>query len=160
MRFGRGLAPCWDGTTPIWTALLAPKNLTGSFQPSGLPLGVCACRSTYFRRSGSPVKMVRNALCTLEPATSSPSVHISATLSTNSLDLTCKSHRAQYPQIGRERPHFLAANPPKNFVRVAPARHAGSVTVFCPRAYTDVINPECREEAIPISERRKSRWQY
>jgi len=24
---------------------------------------------------------------------------------------------------------------------VAPARHAGSVTVFCARAYRDVINP-------------------
>jgi hypothetical protein len=26
---------------------------------------------------------------------------------------------------------------------VAPARHAGSVTVFCPRAYRDVSKPEC-----------------
>jgi hypothetical protein len=29
---------------------------------------------------------------------------------------------------------------------VAPARHAGSVSVFCPRAHRDVSNSECSEE--------------
>jgi hypothetical protein len=43
---------------------------------------------------------------------------------------------------------------------VAPARHAGNVTMFCPRAYKDVINPKCEEVTISNKERRKSRWQY
>jgi len=54
-------------------------------------------------------------------------------------------------------PLLTAFSRPK-FHGVAPARHARSVTVFCPRAYTDAINPESREEAIPINERRKCRW--
>jgi hypothetical protein len=40
---------------------------------------------------------------------------------------------------------------------VAPARHRGTVTVFYPRAYTDVINPKCGEATISNTERRKSR---
>jgi hypothetical protein len=36
-------------------------------------------------------------------------------------------------------PLLTASSRPK-FSGVAPARHAGSVTVFCPRAYTDVSN--------------------
>jgi hypothetical protein len=43
---------------------------------------------------------------------------------------------------------------------VAPARPEQLGAVFCPRAYTDVINPECREETIPNNERRKYPWQY
>jgi hypothetical protein len=43
---------------------------------------------------------------------------------------------------------------------IAPARHPRTVTVFWPRAYTDVINPECREVTISNKERRESRWQY
>jgi hypothetical protein len=44
-------------------------------------------------------------------------------------------------------PLLRAFSRPK-FCEVAPARHRGTVTVFCPRAYTDVINPECSEESI------------
>ncbi len=55
---------------------------------------------------------------------------------------------------------LLTAFSRPNQSEVAPARHAGSVTVFCPRAYTDVIKPECREETIPNYERRKCGWQY
>jgi len=40
-------------------------------------------------------------------------------------------------------PELTAFSRPK-FFGVAPARHAGSVTVFCPRAYTDVSKPACR----------------
>jgi hypothetical protein len=40
-------------------------------------------------------------------------------------------------------PLLTASSRPK-FCGVAPARHRGTVTVFCPRAYTDVINPEFR----------------
>jgi hypothetical protein len=43
---------------------------------------------------------------------------------------------------------------------VAPARPERLGAVFCPRAYTDVINPEYGEEMIPNKERRKSPWQY
>ena len=49
-------------------------------------------------------------------------------------------------------PPLTAFNRPK-VCGVAPARHRGTVTVFCPRAYTDVINPECSEDAIPDKER-------
>jgi hypothetical protein len=56
-------------------------------------------------------------------------------------------------------PLLTAFSRPK-FRGVAPARHAGSVTAFCPRAYTDVINPECGEVTISNKERRESRWQY
>ena len=31
---------------------------------------------------------------------------------------------------------------------VAPARHAGSVTMFCPRAYREAIEPECKVQTI------------
>ncbi len=55
---------------------------------------------------------------------------------------------------------LLAAFSRPKFHGVAPARHRGTVTVFCPRAYTDVINPECRQVTISNEERRKSRWQY
>jgi hypothetical protein len=41
---------------------------------------------------------------------------------------------------------------------VAPARHRGTVTVFCPREYTDVINPKCREVTLSNTDRRKFRW--
>ena len=47
-----------------------------------------------------------------------------------------------------------------NSCGVAPARHAGSMTAFCPRAYTDAINPEGKKEIIPNTERRESQWQY
>ena len=40
---------------------------------------------------------------------------------------------------------------PRNGDRVLPE--------FCPRAYRDVINPQCREVRISNKERRKSRWQ-
>src|SRR5438132_6576430 len=56
-------------------------------------------------------------------------------------------------------PFWPAFSRPK-FFGVAPARHGYTVTVFCPRAYTDVSEPESREETIPINERRESRWQY
>lgn len=56
-------------------------------------------------------------------------------------------------------PLCAAFSRPK-FGGVAPARHAGSVTVFCPREYTDVINPECKQVTISNEERRKSRWQF
>jgi hypothetical protein len=56
-------------------------------------------------------------------------------------------------------PLLTAFSRPK-FPGVAPARHAGSVTVFCPRAYTDVINPGCGEVTTWNNERRESRWQY
>jgi len=56
-------------------------------------------------------------------------------------------------------PLLTASSRPK-FCGVAPARHAGSVTVFCPRAYTDVSNPECNKETTPLNERRKSLWLY
>jgi len=52
-------------------------------------------------------------------------------------------------------PLLTASSRPK-FRGVAPARHRGTVTVFCPRAYTNVIDLECREEEIPIAERRRS----
>lgn len=50
-------------------------------------------------------------------------------------------------------PILTAFSRPK-FRGVAPARHAGSVTVFWPRAYRDVSNPQCREEAMSNTERR------
>ena len=50
-------------------------------------------------------------------------------------------------------PLLTAFSRPK-FCGVAPARHAESVTVFCPRAYRDVINPGSGEETIPNKERR------
>ena len=56
-------------------------------------------------------------------------------------------------------PLWTAFSRPK-FPRVAPAHHAGSATVFCPRACRDVINPEYKEKTIPINERRKSQWRY
>lgn len=56
-------------------------------------------------------------------------------------------------------PLWTAFSRPK-FCGVAPAHHRGTVTVFCPRAYKDVVNPECKEEMTPNTERRESRWQY
>jgi hypothetical protein len=41
---------------------------------------------------------------------------------------------------GRERPHFCAGRAAQKVCGVAPARHRGTVTVFCPRAYRDVID--------------------
>ena len=39
-------------------------------------------------------------------------------------------------------PLLTAFSRPK-FCGVTPARHAGSVIVFCPRAYREAIEPEC-----------------
>ncbi len=53
---------------------------------------------------------------------------------------------------------LLCGQPPKGLwghSRPSPR----NVTVFCPRAYRDVINPQCREVRISNKERRKSRWQ-
>jgi hypothetical protein len=55
---------------------------------------------------------------------------------------------------------LLTASSRQKVCGVAPARHRGTVTVFCPRACRDVINPECREKTILINERRKSQWRY
>jgi hypothetical protein len=43
---------------------------------------------------------------------------------------------------------------------VAPGRHRGTVTVFCPRAYGDVINLNAHEKIIPNEEIGESRWQF
>ena len=56
-------------------------------------------------------------------------------------------------------PLLTAFSRPK-FGGVAPAHHAGSVTVSCPRAYTDVINRKYGEVTISNKGRRDSRWQY
>ncbi len=56
-------------------------------------------------------------------------------------------------------PILTAFSRPK-FFGVAPARHAGSVTVFCPRAYEKAIEPECKGQTILNSKRRGSRWQF
>ncbi len=56
-------------------------------------------------------------------------------------------------------PPWTAFSHPK-FFGVAPARHAGSVTVFCPRAYREAIEPECKVKTILNSKRRGSRWQF
>jgi len=56
-------------------------------------------------------------------------------------------------------PLLTALSSPK-FCGVAPARPEPLGAVFCPRAYEDVINPECGANAIPDKERRGSRWQY
>ena len=49
-------------------------------------------------------------------------------------------------------PNLTAFSRPK-FYGVAPAHHAGSVTVFCPRAYKAVSNPESSAVSIPNLER-------
>jgi hypothetical protein len=56
-------------------------------------------------------------------------------------------------------PRLTAFSRPK-FCGVTPACHAGSVTMFCPRAYRDVFNRVCGEETISTEERREFRWQY
>ena len=56
-------------------------------------------------------------------------------------------------------PLLTAFSRPK-FCGVAPACPEPLGAVFCPRAYEDVINPECGANAIPDKERRGSRWQY
>jgi hypothetical protein len=56
-------------------------------------------------------------------------------------------------------PSWTAFSRPK-LRGVAPARPEQLGAAFCPRACRDVINPECREEAIPNTERSESRWQF
>jgi hypothetical protein len=70
--------------------------------------------------------------------------------------------RGPNPRMGGKReatPELTAFSRPK-FFGVAPAHHAGSVIVFCPRAYKDVSNPESRTVSIPNLERSSHRWQY
>jgi hypothetical protein len=55
---------------------------------------------------------------------------------------------------------LLAAFSRPNACGVAPARHPETVTMFCPRAYRDESNPECKAQEIPITERSKRRWQF
>lgn len=52
-------------------------------------------------------------------------------------------------------PLWTAFSRPK-FCGVAPGRHAGSATVFCPPAYKRTSNSERREEAILNTNRRRS----
>jgi hypothetical protein len=52
-------------------------------------------------------------------------------------------------------PLLCGQSRPKLF-GVAPARHRGTVTVFCPRAYTDVSKPKCGEVTTSNKEGRKS----
>ena len=56
-------------------------------------------------------------------------------------------------------PLWTAFSRPK-FCGVAPARHAGSVPMFCPRAYREAIESECKVQTILNSKRRGSRWQF
>jgi hypothetical protein len=55
-------------------------------------------------------------------------------------------------------PRLCGQSRPK-FCGVTPARHRGTVIVFCPRAYTDVSEPKCGEAMTSNKEGRKSRWQ-
>jgi hypothetical protein len=55
---------------------------------------------------------------------------------------------------------LLGAFSRPKFRGIAPARHAGSVTVFWPRAYREAIEPECKVQTILDSTRRGSRWQF
>jgi hypothetical protein len=56
-------------------------------------------------------------------------------------------------------PELTAFSRPK-FLGVAPARHACCMTVFCPRAYKDVSNPESGAVSILNLERGNHQWQY
>ena len=106
------------------------------------------------------VKTVRITLCTFRIANfftrcSAKAVHPEVFPTTTSAKVTAQKRS----NLAGATPLLTAFSRPK-FCGVAPARHRGTVTVFCPRAYTDVINPECREETIPNNERRKYPWQY
>jgi len=55
-------------------------------------------------------------------------------------------------------PNWTALSRPK-FLGVAPAHHAGSVTVFCPRACAEVVGPNASTEDVLITWRSKSQCQ-
>jgi hypothetical protein len=63
--------------------------------------------------------------------------------------------RAKHSE-GRERPHFGQPSAAQKSVGSLPACHHKTVTVFCPRAYTNVFDAKSKDEANPIAERRRS----
>ena len=63
--------------------------------------------------------------------------------------------RAKHSE-GRERPHFGRPSAAQTPVGSLPACHHVTVTVFCPRAYRNVLDPKSRDEVNSIAERRRS----
>ena len=54
---------------------------------------------------------------------------------------------------------LLGASSRPKFRGIAPARIERLDAVFCPRAYGEAIEPECKVQTILNNERRESRWQ-
>src|SRR5215471_4008581 len=122
-HFGRGKNAGLGWNDPGLAAFPRPKNLRGRSSPVFCRwMSLHAYRQTAADRVRR-VKTVKNAFCTLGAATSSPLVQISTTLSTNSRGRTCETPRAQYPQIGRDRPRFFGFQPPKKFSGSLPPDH-------------------------------------
>ena len=112
-QFGHGQNTVLGWSDPHFSGASAAKGLGGRSSPTVCP----SLAGQMFERSDGPgfsiVKKVKSASCTFRAATSSPSVQISPSLSTNSCDRTCETPRVQNLQIGRERPRFFGFQPPK-----------------------------------------------
>jgi hypothetical protein len=136
-QFGRVQNTELGWNDPGLDALPRPKGLRGRSSPVFCPwLSLRMYRHTAGGRVPR-VKTVKNAFCTLGAATSSPSVQISTTLSTNSRDRTCETPRAQNPEIGRERPRFFGFRPPKKFSGSLPP----DVGLWCARFLANARQP-------------------
>jgi hypothetical protein len=104
--------PVLGWSDPTFAHGSVPKVIRGSLQPSQKFPPVPACIAGFQTK---PVKKVRITLCTFKLATSSPDAR--------RRELVLKDLRKPNPrnlprktgQIGRERPHFFAVNPPKSF---------------------------------------------
>jgi hypothetical protein len=71
-----------------------------------------------------------------------------------------KNLGAGKPRSGLERPHFCHRLRGQNDLWGRSSPVEMTQIVFCPRAYTYVVNLACGDETISNNERRRSRWQY
>ena len=114
-HFGRGQNTGMGWNDPGLATFPRSKNLRGRSSPVFCPWLFLHIDRNNAGDRVPRVKTAKNAFCTLGASTSSPSLQISTAFSRNSHDCMCETPRAQYPQIGRERPRFFGFQPPKKF---------------------------------------------
>ncbi len=109
-------------------AMLKPppeKPTSASIKKQRCIAGVWFCTVLV---SSSPVKNVRITLCTFRAATTSPDARRTEFVSKHLQLRPLRKSPRKKVQIGRERPHFFAAKPPKSSAgRSRPHKHFASM---------------------------------
>jgi hypothetical protein len=94
-----------------------------------IPSGVLPARVDGYQTKR--VKKVRITLCTFRTAISSPHARPTEFVLKDLQGPRQRKLPRKIGQIGRERPHFLAVNPPKSFVGSLPPSQTLPIDAFC-----------------------------